>query len=131
MTRPLVGAEVAIGPRIPYFARSGPEGAIVFPGVYPGRYQLGYVRGLPPDTYVLSVRQGPRDVFKDGAVVEGTEANLDVVVSEGAGVVEGKVTDANGRPAHNALVALVPESPLRDRTDYYLSLIHISEPTRL
>lgn len=119
MTRPLAGAEVAIGPKISYFARSGPDGAILFPGVYPGRYQLGYVRGLPPDTYVLSTHQGPRDVFKDGVTVEGAEANLDVVVSEGAGVVDGKVMDAQGRPAHNALVALVPESPLRDRTDYY------------
>jgi protocatechuate 3,4-dioxygenase beta subunit len=119
MTRPLVSAEVAIGPKISYFARSGPEGAILFPGVYPGRYQLGFVRGLPPDTYVLSARQGARDVFKDGMVVEGSEASLEVVVSEGAGVLEGKVTDGSGRPAHNALVALVPESPLKDRTDYY------------
>jgi Carboxypeptidase regulatory-like domain len=118
-TRPLAGAEVAIGPKVSYFARSGPEGAILFPGVYPGRYQLGYVRGLPPDTFVLSARQGTRDVFKEDLAVEGAEVNLEVVVSSGAGVLEGKVTDASGRPVHNALVALVPESPLKDRTDYY------------
>jgi hypothetical protein len=41
------------------------------------------------------------------------------VVSEGAGVVEGKVSDDAGRPLHNALVALVPESPLKERKDYY------------
>jgi hypothetical protein len=118
-TRPLTGVEVAIGPRISYFAKSGPDGAILFPGVYPGRYQLGYVRGLPADTYVLSAHQATRDVFKDDIAVEGAEVNLEIVVSEGAGVLEGKVADAGGRTLHNALVALVPEGPLKERTDYY------------
>jgi Carboxypeptidase regulatory-like domain len=117
--RPFVGAEVAIGPKISYFARSGPDGALLLPEVYPGNYQLGFVRGLPDDTFVQSVRQGTRDVFTQDLVIEKGESKLEIVVSAGAGVVEGKVTDDGGRPLHNALVALVPESPLKDRRDYY------------
>lgn len=117
--RGLGDAEVAIGPQITYFARSGPEGALLLPEVYPGRYQLGFVRGLPADTFVLSVNQGSRDVFRENLVVESGEANLEVVVSSGAGVLEGKVVDGSDSAVHNALVALVPESPLKDRTDYY------------
>jgi len=117
--RPLAGVEVAIGPKVSYFGRSGEDGAILLPQVYSGRYQLGYVRSLPEGTFVLSARQGPRDLFKEDLVVENGEANLDIVVSAGAGVLEGKVTNTSGRPVHNALVALVPESPLKDRVDYY------------
>jgi hypothetical protein len=118
-TRPFAGAEVAIGPKISYFARSGPDGALLLPEVYPGNYQLGFVRGLLEGTFVLSVRQGGRDVFTQDLVVGKGESNLEIVLTKGAGVAEGKVTDAGGRSLHNALVALVPESPLKERKDYY------------
>jgi hypothetical protein len=118
-TKPLAGAEVAIGPKISYFARSGADGAVSFNQVYAGRYQLGYVRGLPADTFVLSARQAARDLFKEEMLVEGAEVNLEIVASSGAPVLEGKVADANGSAVHNALVVLVPESPLKERRDYY------------
>jgi protocatechuate 3,4-dioxygenase beta subunit len=118
-TRPVAGAEVAIGPKVSYFARSGPDGTLLLPEVYAGRYQLGFVRGLPADTFVMSARQGSKDVLKDEIVVEGDETNIEIVVSAGAAVLEGKVTDAGGRPVHNGLVALIPEAPLKGRKDYY------------
>ena len=117
--RILTGAEISIGPEIAYFARSGPDGGFKLPAVYAGRYQLGAVRGLPPDSYVVSVSQGGRDLFRDNLVVENKETAIEVVVSTGAGIVEGKVLNDGGQPVHNALVALVPESPLKERTDYY------------
>ena len=117
--RPVTGAEVAIGPKVSYFARSGPDGALLLPEVYAGRYQLGYVRGLPSDAFVLSARQGSRDVLKEDLLVGGDETNLEIVASTGAAVLEGKVTDTSGTPIHNSLVALVPDSPLKDRKDYY------------
>ena len=63
-TRPVAGADVAIGPKISYYARSGPDGAFTLPEVYAGRYQLGYVRGISPDMFVLSAKQGTRDLLK-------------------------------------------------------------------
>ena len=117
--RPLAGVEVAIGPDIPYFIRSGPEGALSLPALYSGRYKLGSVRGLPPDTFVLRVSQGGRDVLKEDLVVKKGETKLDVVISAGASVLQGKVMDAKGQPVHNALVALVPEGAFRQRVDYY------------
>jgi len=118
-TRPLMGAEVAIGPKLPYFARSGPDGSLLFPDVYGGRYQLGFVMGLPSDAFVVSARLGSIDILKEEFVVEGDEMSLEVVVSGGAGVLEGKVADAAGKPVHNGLVAIVPDSPLSERKDYY------------
>ena len=75
-TRPLMGAEVAIGPKLPYFARSGPDGSLLFPDVYGGRYQLGFVMGLPSDAFVVSARLGSIDILKEEFVVEGDEMSL-------------------------------------------------------
>ncbi len=117
--RPLTGVEVAVGPDLPYFIRSGPDGTLTLPTIYSGRYKLGSVRGLPPDTFVLRVTQGPRDLFRQDLDVGTSEANLDVVIGAGAATLQGNVTDAHGRPVHNALVSLVPEGALKDRVDYY------------
>jgi protocatechuate 3,4-dioxygenase beta subunit len=117
--RPLTGVEVAIGPEIPYFIRSGPEGTLTLPALYPGRYKLGAIRGLPPETFVLRVSQGTRDVLREDLNVEKGQAKLDVVISTGAGVLHGNVADPKGKPAHNALVALVPDGVLKERVDYY------------
>ena len=117
--RPVSGADIAFGPRIAYFSRSGPDGMFTFPEVYAGRYRFGYVRGVAPDMFVLSAKQGSRDVLQDEIVVEGKEVNLEIVVSAGGGVLQGRVIDDSGRPVHNGLVALVPDQPLRDRKDYY------------
>jgi hypothetical protein len=117
--RPVAGVEVAIGPRISYFGRTGSDGVFVLPEVYAGQYQLGYVRGLPADTFVLSAKQGSRDLFKEEIVIEGGEEKVEIIASVGAPTLAGRVTEASGRAVHNALVALLPESPLRERKDYY------------
>jgi hypothetical protein len=115
----LAGIEVAIGPKISYFARTRPDGTLTFPDVYPGRYQLGYVRGIPEDSFLSSVMQGSRDVLRDDILVGDREAELEITLSPGAAVLTGSVTGGSSRPVHNALVALVPESPLKERKDYY------------
>jgi protocatechuate 3,4-dioxygenase beta subunit len=117
--KPLSGVEVSIGPDIPYFIRSNPEGMLSTPAVYAGSYKLGAIRNLPPDTFVSRVSQGGRDVLKQDFIVDKGEVKLDVVVSSGAGVVQGTVTGSSGKPIQNALVALVPEGDLRQRSDYY------------
>jgi hypothetical protein len=117
--RPLAGAEVSIGPDVPYFARTDADGAFVLPSVYGGRYKLGYVRGIPLDGYIFSVRQGNRDVLREDLLVSTGETKMDVIVGGRAGTLAGKVADGAGQLFQNALVALIPESPLRERSDYY------------
>jgi hypothetical protein len=117
--RPLSGIEVAFGPKISYFAKSAGDGSIVFPAMYVGRYQLGYVRGISDSSYVSSVMQDSHDVFREGIVVDDHSAAVEVVIADDAGVVFGKVADASGHGVQNALVALVPEAALKERKDYY------------
>ncbi len=116
---PLQGVEVAIGPEIPYFIRSGPMGMLTLPMLYAGRYKLGAVRNLPADTYVKAVLQGSRDVMTQDMDVKKGEVQLDVLVSTGAAVLQGTVRNAGGKPIHNAFVALIPEGVLKQRVDYY------------
>jgi protocatechuate 3,4-dioxygenase beta subunit len=117
--KPAPGVEIAIGPEIPYFSRSKDDGKFEFPGVYAGLYKFGFIRGVPQDAYVVSMRQGTRDVLLEDLLVPNGETTVSVVVSSKGGITEGKIVDAAGKPAHNALIALVPEGVLRDRSDYY------------
>src|SRR5262249_29429473 len=84
--KPLGGVEVSIGPDIPYFIKSSPDGMLMLPSLYLGRYKLGSVRNLPSDTFVSRVSQGSRDVLKEDFVVDKNAVTLDVVVSKGAAV---------------------------------------------
>jgi protocatechuate 3,4-dioxygenase beta subunit len=117
--RPLPEVEVSIGPDIPYVATTQPDGTFSLPEIYSGRYKLGDVRGLPPGAYILSARQGTRDVLREDLVVSDSPVSLDIVIAARGGTITGTVKSPEGIPVHNATVALVPESPLRDRSDYY------------
>lgn len=117
--QPLPGVEVVIGPRIPYGAKTSEDGTFALPAAYEGEYKLGFVRGLPAGAYIAAARQGSRDVLRGDLEIAGNSMPLDIVVSRAGGFVEGTVTNAEGKPVHNAAVALVPESPLKERTDYY------------
>lgn len=114
---PLANLEVAFGPNPTLTAVTNRDGEFLVEEAYAGRYQFGYVRQIPDGAYVAAVRQGGQDVLTGGLVVPGP--GVEVVVSRSGGVIEGRVIDGAGAAVHDALVALVPEKPLRDRTDYY------------
>ena len=84
-----------------YSAHTGPGGLFQFPVVAPGTYELSITRnrtygymGEAPDTVVTV---GPGDDLKD-VVVQ--------MISTGAGVVAGRVFDADGKPIAGAQVTL-------------------------
>jgi hypothetical protein len=117
--RPAQNVEVSIGPKIPHHAISAADGSFKMPQVHPGRYTLGYVRGVSEQAYLISATNGSRDVLHEDLVVERAPARLDIVLGERGGTVQGSVAAADGRKVQNALVALVPQGSLRSRTDYY------------
>ena len=69
-----------------------------------------------PDVYLESVRQGTRDVLTEGAIGPVRESAV-VVFSANGGILQGVVKTRGGSPAHNAVIALVPQPPLSSRTD--------------
>ena len=110
-----------------------PDGTFSASGLPLGRYDVR-MQNLPDDLYVASARQGNRDALTDGVLVQKEESSVEIIVSPGAVQLEGKVTTAAGRPAHNARVLLVPakgmsdQSYRNDRTDQNgaFRLLHVT-----
>jgi len=64
------------------------------------------VAKLPENVFVRSIRYDGRPVPDSGVeLVAGAE--LEIVVGTGAGIVNGSVTDRDGKPVTNAVVALI------------------------
>jgi protocatechuate 3,4-dioxygenase beta subunit len=92
-------------------ATVGADGSFTVQSVPPGRFRLNAVAGLPQDFYVGDVRQNAISVFDEGFDVDNRSPGpLEIIVSSGAGVVDGVVTDGASKQYSGAVVALVPDS---------------------
>jgi len=113
---------------------SASDGRISLSGVQPGRYHFAVTPILnlfdgPPylpltvplalrDYYVKSIRLGAADVLNGGLTIGGRpEGAFEIVLASHAGVLQGFVRTADGRPAGNATVLVAPEG--RTRPDLY------------
>jgi hypothetical protein len=85
------------------------DGSFTLPNVAAGRYQLS-MTGLPPDTYLVSAREGTRDVLDTGFTVSGSQNPLELTIggAGSVGSVIGTVVSALGRPVLASTVVLVP-----------------------
>ena len=87
------------------------DGSFAVSSVPPGRFRIGAISGLPPDFYIADVRQNAMSVFDSGFDIGSAVPDpLEIVVSNGAGVVQGIVEDGPSKTVAGAVVALVPES---------------------
>ena len=87
------------------------NGAFAVSSVPPGRFRIGAVSGLPQDFYIADVRQNAMSVFDSGFdITSATPDPLEILISSGAGVVDGIVEDGPTKIVPGAVVALVPES---------------------
>ena len=78
----------------------------------PGDYQVS-VTGLPPNTYVKSIRAGSDDILSGGLhIVENFGSPLEIVIGTDSGEVVGTAVSNRAEPMSNVVVVLVPE--LRD-----------------
>ena len=91
------------------FATSAQDGAFAIENLPPARYRVE-CSSLPPDTYLLQIKQGERDVGKEGVTI-GSADNPDLVVSLGGsgGQIDGTVADNAGSKVAAAVVVLVPD----------------------
>jgi len=86
-----------------------PDGTFTISNVVPGRYQLA-LTGLPPDTFLVSAKEGTREVLDTGFTVNGTQSLLELTVAGPGAVasVVGTVVNALGQPVPSSTVALIP-----------------------
>jgi hypothetical protein len=99
-------------------ARVKPDGTFLFENAGRDHFNLN-VSGLPEGYYLKSARLGDIDIIAHGLdLSKGFAGALDVIVSPGAGVLEGAVTK-EGQAAGGVTVALVPEGSGRTQPRLY------------
>jgi uncharacterized surface anchored protein len=95
------------------------DGSLQFKGVSPDIYRLE-LSGLPPNTYVKSVRYGTQDATD--ATIDLTTAvagPIDIVLGSDSGSATGTVHNAKGEPVSGAAVTLVPKNAPAVRGDLF------------
>jgi len=87
------------------------NGAFAVSSVPPGRFRIATVSGLPPDYFIADVRQNAMSVFDTGFDIGSRSPDpVEIIISNGAGVVDGTVMDGPTKTLAGAVVALVPDS---------------------
>jgi hypothetical protein len=94
------------------------NGAFRVPGVPPGNYHVR-ATNLPDGMYVKSVKQGPQEILESALQMTGAAMPLDIVLGVNAPSLTGLVNDADGKPAANLNVALIPDMPRRNQYHLY------------
>jgi hypothetical protein len=84
----------------------------------PGFYRLELTP--PKEAYVVSATASSRDVLRDGLELQA-DTELQIVLATPGAVLTGKVSSRSGEPLRDAVVALVPDAPLRNAGPLYRS----------
>jgi hypothetical protein len=89
------------------------DGSFTLDGVFPQDYFTN-VSGIPPGAYVKSVKVGGDETVTSG--FNGSKGtSMQIIISGKASVVEGTVTDKDGKPYAGATVVLISDQPVRTR----------------
>jgi hypothetical protein len=87
----------------------GESGEFRAANVSPGLYQLAWRADLPAGSYIETIRNGSRDVLRDGLIVTpGAESSMVVVIRNGSASIQGTARHVNGDLAQGAQIILVP-----------------------
>jgi len=95
------------------------DGTFLIRNVFDGNYRI-LVGGHPEEYYLRSAKLGGSDVLTSGLTISHTQSpgTLDLELTLNGGSVSGAVMH-EGNPVPNALVALIPDPPNRDRFEMY------------
>ncbi|HEY2379642.1 MAG TPA: carboxypeptidase-like regulatory domain-containing protein [Terriglobia bacterium] len=95
------------------------DGSFTVEGIYVGDFHVT-VFGLPPDSYVKSMRLGDIDILDQGLHLTGQPGNLlNVVIGLNAGSIAGSVVGSRQELLADRTVVLVPDPQYRFRKDLY------------
>jgi Carboxypeptidase regulatory-like domain len=97
-------------------AATGSDGMFSF-NISESEYRVVFF-GLAEDAYLISAKQNGKDILSGTVQISG-DSEVEIIAASDGGVVDGLVKNAAGESMPGAIVALVPESSLRNRGDLY------------
>jgi hypothetical protein len=77
------------------------------------------ISGLPATAYVADIRQGGTSVMDSGFVHDQSSTPIQIVIDANGVTLQGMVLNADGKPAANATVVLVPPQARRQNALLY------------
>jgi hypothetical protein len=97
------------------------NGIATIADIWPADYRMT-VQGIPPNTYVKSIRLSQLDLMADVfRIPTQVSGQVEIVIGADAATIVGKVVNDRQETSSNVKVALVPDGPLRRRGDLYKS----------
>jgi hypothetical protein len=109
---------VSTGGLAPTMQPTNADGTFSMTNVFPGEYRV-FVTPIPQDYYIKEARIEQTDVLNQPWVIaEAIRGNLEVVLSSGAGQLDGTVLDAKAQPVSAIQVVLIPDQD-RGRSELF------------
>jgi hypothetical protein len=102
---------------VPFPTPIKPDGSFVIENVQPGDYRIG-VGPLRPNYYMKSARLGQTEVLKSLSIPGPVSDDLELVLANDAGRIEGTLLDKDRKPVSGVVAILIPDGQ-RDRPDLY------------
>jgi len=98
-----------------------PADGDTFSSITEGRYVVESGLQALRDAYVADIRQGSKSIYEDGTIIVGADRpeRVDVILARPAGMIQGVVQDATGKPFGSSLVVLIPEGRRRENPLLY------------
>lgn len=104
---------VIVAGNIPPTVQLAEDGGFTLQAINPERYRI-MLNPMPAGYYIKSARIGPVDALETGLdLTQGAAGPLEIVLSPNGGSVNGVVRDDRDQPVSPAIVALIPDSPVR------------------
>jgi len=95
------------------------DGSFVLENVGPDKYRIS-VFGLPPGTWLKSIRAGDQEVLDTGIDASGGVAGaVQITLGTGVGLIGGIVRDTKQQPVSGGIVTLLPDPLKEERNDLY------------
>ncbi len=104
---------VIVAGDIPPVVQLAEDGSFALQAINPERYRI-MLNPMPAGYYIKSARAGTVDALETGLdLTQGAAGPLDIVLSPNGGSISGVVRDDRDQPVSPAIVALIPDSPVR------------------
>src|SRR5262245_23815112 len=94
-----------------------PDGFFTVENVHPGEYRIN-IGGIPPNTFIQSVRLGQTDVSSRATILGPASESLEIVLSTKSGRIDGSILDKDQKPMQGIQAVLIPDRQ-RERRDLF------------